>query len=121
MEFFTVFGYWNSGLGVNKIYILHSSGSVVSKGACDCAELVCKAHMNTIINDTSSIIINRFLFEKMLLSQSSSIGKDVDLSHFNGPHTSSQAFSFAASFASLKVNWIQSRLNQTRSKNFLTN
>jgi hypothetical protein len=40
MEFFTVFGYWNSGLGVNKIYILHSSGSVVSKEASDCAELM---------------------------------------------------------------------------------
>jgi hypothetical protein len=99
MEFFTVFGYWNSGLGINEIYILHSSGLVVSKEVSKCAESVCKAHMNTIIGDDSICIFHREHFEKLPLPPTSSIRKDIELSHFDGPHTSSQAYSFAASFA----------------------
>jgi hypothetical protein len=99
MEFFAVFGYWNSGIGINEIYIYHRSDSDVSREVSKCAESVCKAHMSTFIDEDSPCCPHPQPFEKFFLPTTSSIREDIEVSHFHGPHTSSQAYSFAASFA----------------------
>jgi hypothetical protein len=99
MEFFVVFGYWNSGIGINEIYIYHRSDLDVSREVSKCAGAVCKAHMNTIPDDDSNCYPHPTPFEKLFLPMTSSFREDIEVSHFYGPYTSSQAYSFAASFA----------------------
>lgn len=99
MEFFVVYGFWNPGIGYNEVYIYHRADSDVSSEVSKCAEAVCKAHMNTFHDNNSSWCPHPTPFEKFYVPMTSSIRGDIDLSHFDGPHTSLQAYSFAGSFA----------------------